>query len=102
MSPDGHQPIRIDDAAATDDLNVTVVRLRPDEALPEHVNDQLDVLLVVLQGDGTLTCDGATTALGPSTPVVVVPKGARRQITAGPGGLAYVSAHQRQPGLHIG
>jgi quercetin dioxygenase-like cupin family protein len=90
-----------DDPAATDDLNVTVVRLRPDERLPPYTNDSLDVLIVVLAGTGELDCDEQAYALGPAT-VVVVPRGAQRAVRAGADGLEYVSAHRRRSGLGFG
>jgi quercetin dioxygenase-like cupin family protein len=90
-----------DHAAATADLNATVVRLAPAQSIGAHVNDARDILVVVLNGGGTLTCDGVEHPLGPST-VVIVPMGAERSIAAGPHGIEYVSAHRVRPGPTIG
>jgi len=86
---------------ASDDLNATLLSWPPGTALPEHVNDELDVLVVVVSGNGTCTVDGRPEALGASS-VRLIPKGARRAIAAGPDGLRYLSIHRRRGPLQIG
>jgi quercetin dioxygenase-like cupin family protein len=81
-------------------LQANLVSLDPGARVDEHVERELDVLLVVVAGEGTLVADGeeqAVTAPG----VLVLPAGTRRSILAGPQGLAYVTAHRRRAGMSI-
>jgi quercetin dioxygenase-like cupin family protein len=85
------------------ELNVSLVHLDAGHAIGEHVNDEVDVVVVALAGEGTLTVDGAPTPL--TTHVVsCVPRGARRSIAAASGGsgLDYLSIHRRRGPLTIG
>ena len=82
------------------DLDANAVWLRPGDGIDEHVNDEVDVLVVVWRGDGELTADGRMTALRPGV-VVQVPRGARRGIRAGDDGLTYLSVHRRRDGVTI-
>jgi quercetin dioxygenase-like cupin family protein len=82
------------------DLDANLVRLAPGGAIGSHVNNDVDVLIVVREGEGELTVDGVGHVLTVST-VAVVQKGAERSITAGPPGLAYLSIHRRRSPLTI-
>jgi quercetin dioxygenase-like cupin family protein len=79
-------------------LNVNLMRLSTGEGIPEHVNDELDVLLAVFEGAGGLIVDGASHGLGPGV-AVVVPRGARRAISCLQGPLVYLTAHRQRGGL---
>jgi quercetin dioxygenase-like cupin family protein len=94
---DGSGPIW---GAATDDLNVTLLVWPDGHVVAGHVNDERDVLIVVVAGSAAVELDGARHALQ-APAAVVVPKGARRSITAGPNGVRYVSSHLRRSGLQI-
>lgn len=83
-----------------DDLNANLVRLDPDHVMGEHVNDEVDVLVVVLAGGGHAVVEASTVELHPHV-VAHLPKGARRAIHAGADGLAYLTVHRRR-GLTIG
>ncbi|GAA0588620.1 hypothetical protein [Streptomyces crystallinus] len=82
-------------------LDANLVRLSPGSAVGEHVESELDVLLVVVEGDGHLDDGGEPQALRPGS-VAWLPRTARRALRAGPDGLAYLSVHRRRPGLRIG
>lgn len=82
------------------DLDANVVWLRPDDTIDEHVNDEVDVLLVVWSGGGQLTSDGRPVELRAGT-VVQIDRGVRRRIAAGPDGVTYLSVHRRRDGLRI-
>jgi mannose-6-phosphate isomerase-like protein (cupin superfamily) len=86
---------------AGDDLNANLVRLDPGHEMGEHVNGEVDVLVVVLAGGGRAVVDTSTVELRPHV-VCLVAKGARRSIHAGPAGLAYLTVHHRRGGLTIG
>lgn len=85
----------------SDDLNANLVHLDPGHEVGAHVNDSVDVLLVVFEGQGEVVVDGDRHALGP-TAVAHVPCGARRSIHAGASGLTYLTVHRRRGGLAIG
>ncbi|MER5953269.1 cupin domain-containing protein [Streptomyces sp. NPDC001893] len=89
---------KLDGAARQLDANL--VRLRPGTVVAEHVEPDLDVLLVVLEGDGALRRAGEEEQLAPGT-LVFIARGERRSVTAGAAGLAYLTAHRRRPGLAI-
>lgn len=82
------------------DLDANVVRLRTGNAIDEHVNGEVDVLLVVWSGTGTLDVDDATIALAPGV-LASIPKGARRSVRAGGDDLTYLSIHRRRGSLSI-
>ena len=84
----------------SEDLNATILEWRAGEATPEHVNDSRDVAVVVLAGAGELELDGEARPLAAGE-VVVVPKGARRRISAGADGIRYATVHRRRGGLQI-
>lgn len=85
---------------ASDDLNATALAWPAGHEIAEHVNDELDVLLVVLEGDGTVRVDGEDHALAGGH-AVLVPKGAARSIRAGAAGIRYLSVHRRRGPLQI-
>lgn len=82
------------------DLDANVVHLAPHAGIGSHVNDEVDVLIVVHGGDGTLTVDGARHRLGEQI-LALVPRGSERSIDAGPDGLRYLSVHRRRAPLGI-
>ncbi|WP_240654043.1 cupin domain-containing protein [Streptomyces sp. AcE210] len=81
-------------------LDANLVRLRPGTVVAEHVEPDLDVLLVVLEGDGSLRHAGEEEQLTPGA-LVFIARGERRSVAAGAEGLAYLTAHRRRPGLTI-
>lgn len=85
---------------ASEELNATILEWPPGAGPPEHVNEGRDVALVVLAGSGRLELDGEPRELGAGE-VVVLPKGARRRIEAGAGGIRYATVHRRRGGLEV-
>jgi quercetin dioxygenase-like cupin family protein len=67
----------------------------------EHVNAELDVLLVGVRGRGEVLVDGRALALGPGD-LVLVPRGARRGTRATTERFAYLTVHRRRQGLRLG
>lgn len=86
--------------AATEDLNATLLVWPPGDGPAEHVNEHRDVLLVVLAGDGTLRLDDETRSVREGD-ALVVEKGVSRALTAGSGGIRYLTAHLRREGLAL-
>jgi uncharacterized cupin superfamily protein len=85
---------------ASADLNATLLSWPPGHVVAEHVNDELDVLIVVLEGHATAFVDGDAHALKAGSALLVA-RGARRRIDAGDGGLRYLSIHRRRGPLQI-
>lgn len=83
------------------DLDANLVRLDADGTIGEHVNNEVDVLMFVQCGAGQIHVDGTSRELG-ADHLVLVPRGARRSITAGPSGITYLSVHRRRSPLGIG
>ena len=86
--------------AASDDLNATLLVWGPGEGPPEHVNEERDVLLVVVAGSVTVEVDVETSEVGLGEALIIA-KGRRRKVTAGPNGVRYVSVHRRRPPLQV-
>jgi mannose-6-phosphate isomerase-like protein (cupin superfamily) len=86
--------------AESEDLNATLLAWGAGDGPPEHVNDERDVLVFVVDGSATVTVDGEERGLevGKAT---IIDKRTRRRLTAGPGGVRYLSVHLRRPPLQI-
>lgn len=86
---------------ATEDLNLTVLAWPAGHVVPGHVNDERDVVYVVVAGSAVVEVDGAPRVLeAPSA--LVVAKGARRELRAGPDGVRYLTVHRVRGGLQVG
>jgi quercetin dioxygenase-like cupin family protein len=83
------------------DLDGNLVRLAADRIIDEHVNDDVDVLVVCREGDGTLVVDGERHELTARS-IALIPRSASRSIAAGSDGIAYLSIHRHRDGLTIG
>lgn len=82
------------------DLNANLVHLEPGSAIETHTNHELDVLLVVTEGEGRLTVEANPHNLTAGT-LAHIPKGTSRRIEAGAGGLTYLSIHRRRGSLGL-
>ena len=82
----------------TSQLNVNLLRLAPGDVIAEHVNTEVDVLLVIVGGAGELVLDGMARPLHAGQ-IVVVPRGVARSLRCVAESLVYVSCHQRRAGL---
>ncbi len=85
----------------TPDLNVNLVTWPAGDGVGEHVNDQVDVLLVVVDGGLRIRLDGNDVPVAAGQ-AIVVPKGVSRSITADATGVTYLSAHRRRAPLNVG
>lgn len=81
-------------------LDSNVVRLPPGERVDTHAEPDLDVLLLVLSGGGTLTTGEGPVELRPGT-LLWLPRTSSRSIDAGEDGLCYLTVHRRRPGMQI-
>jgi quercetin dioxygenase-like cupin family protein len=84
-----------------DGLDANLVVLVQGQAVAAHRNDEVDVLVVVVDGAATVTVDDVPHELTAAT-VMLVPRGARRSIAPiGPDGVRYLSIHRRRGGLDV-
>lgn len=82
-------------------LDANVIALPAGDEIARHDGPDLDVLILGLDGAGTLETAGDDIALTPGILVWLPPRSQRRFI-AGPQGLRYFSVHRRKGGLTIG
>ncbi|MFG1812217.1 hypothetical protein ACGFIF_00510 [Kribbella sp. NPDC049174] len=81
-------------------LDANLVHLPPGRQVDSHVEPDLDVVLVVVAGDGSVgTPEGRQQVANGN--LIWLPHGAARELTAGPAGLSYLTVHRRRPGLQI-
>ncbi|MEU5523333.1 AraC family ligand binding domain-containing protein [Streptomyces sp. NPDC047860] len=81
-------------------LDANVVHLPPGHRVDTHREPDLDVLLLVLAGHGTLTAPDGPHALTAGT-LTWLPHGSTRSLAAGTEGLTYLTVHRRRPGMRI-
>jgi len=85
---------------AARDLDANVISLPPRDEIQRHDGPDLDVLIHVVDGSGTLETEVGAVALAAGD-LVWLPRRASRRFVAGDEGLRYLSVHQRKPGLGI-
>jgi mannose-6-phosphate isomerase-like protein (cupin superfamily) len=85
---------------ASDDLNATLLAWGAGNGPDEHVNDERDVLIFLVDGSAKVTVEGEARDLRRGEALIVA-KGCRRKITAGRDGARYLSVHLRRPPLQI-
>ncbi|MBN9101561.1 MULTISPECIES: hypothetical protein [unclassified Pseudonocardia] len=81
-------------------LDANVLNLPAGRTIDTHTEPDLDVLLLILAGSGSLTTGAGNLDLVPGE-LVWLPVGSTRSLTAGLHGLAYVTVHRRRPGMQI-
>jgi quercetin dioxygenase-like cupin family protein len=81
-------------------LDANLVRVPPRGSIDAHAEPDLDVLLLVVSGDGTLGSAAGPHPVEPGS-LVWLPHGSVRSVTAGVSGLSYVTVHRRRPGMQI-
>jgi quercetin dioxygenase-like cupin family protein len=92
---DGHGPIW---SRRSTDLDLNVIALTPDHGIERHINPSRDVLLVAIEGTGTITIDDGQHRIAAGE-VIVIPKGTARSIAAVSERFAYLSCHLHRPPL---
>ncbi len=83
------------------DLNANLVRFETGRGVGEHVNDEVDVLIVGVSGKGAVQVDGREHPVSNGA-MIFVPCGARRSTRAASESFAYLSVHRRRGPLRIG
>jgi mannose-6-phosphate isomerase-like protein (cupin superfamily) len=82
----------------SEDLNVNLLVFAAGEGVAEHVNTEVDVLLVGIVGAGAITVDGTCQILR-AEQALLIPKGASRSIRSMSDPFSYISCHCRRGGL---
>jgi uncharacterized protein (DUF2249 family) len=82
------------------DLDSNIIRLPPGGTIEAHTGPDLDVLIHILLGTGQLGTETGSLPLAPGS-LLWLPRRSRRQFTAGPDGLAYLTVHQRREALTL-
>ena len=82
----------------SEDLNANLLVFGKDGGVEGHVNSDVDVLIVVVAGEGILEVDETYRPLRAGQ-AVLVPKGARRGIRGMTDPFAYLTCHRRRGGL---
>lgn len=83
------------------ELNANLVRFGVRDGVGEHVNDEVDVIIVGVSGSGSVQVDGKEHPVSNGT-MTFVPRGARRSTRATSRDFAYLSVHRRRGPLQIG
>ena len=87
-------------AEAGRQLDANVLNLPAGTCIDTHTEPDLDVLVVVVAGSGTLTSNSGPLPLTPGS-VVWLPHGSTRGLASGADGLSYLTTHRRRPGMQI-
>lgn len=82
------------------DLDSNVIALAPNDGIGMHTGADVDVLIHVLSGSGQLTTERGVIGLVPGA-LLWLPRRSRRQFTAGPEGLRYLTVHQKRQVLPL-
>lgn len=81
-------------------LDANLVRLAAGERIGTHAEPDLDVLVLIVTGEGVMRTPEGELSLTAGA-LMWLPHGSTRSITAGIGGLTYVTVHRRRPGMQI-
>lgn len=81
-------------------LDANLVVLGAGGSIGEHRNDEVDVLVVVVDGELQVVVDGAASVLRAGS-AAVVPRHTRRALAAGTVGARYLSIHRSRGALGI-
>ena len=85
----------------SEDLNANLLVFTSGEGVAEHINTEVDVLLVGISGEGVVDVDGKRHVLRAGH-ALVIPKGARRSTRGLSDPFSYLTCHRRRAGLWPG
>jgi len=98
VNEDGHGGVRW--GGASDDLNVTLLAWPEGGGVAPHLNAEVDVVLIVVEGAGEIVVDGRTFPLAAGQ-ALLIPKGCERAIRGTSERFGYLSVHRRRPGVTL-
>lgn len=82
----------------TDDLDATVVRWNEGKGVNLHTNNEVDVVMIVISGEGNAIVGNEQLHLHEGV-MVIIPKTVERSIIATKGALTYINVHKRKKKL---
>lgn len=82
------------------DLNANLVSFGAGRGVGEHVNDEVDIVILGVSGSGVVVVGKNEHPLQSGT-LVFVPKGVRRSIRGGSGGFGYLTVHRRRGPIRL-
>ena len=82
------------------DLDSNIIWLPPGDTIDPHTGPDLDVLVHVLNGDGTLLTELGDLPLTAGA-LVLLPRRSRRGFNAGTNGLRYLTVHRKREALTL-
>jgi uncharacterized protein (DUF2249 family) len=82
------------------DLDSNVIALPASARIDTHNGPDIDVLIFVVGGTGELTTELGSVQLRAGA-LIWLPRRSRRQFTAGPDGLRYLTVHQRRQDIGL-
>jgi quercetin dioxygenase-like cupin family protein len=83
---------------ASADLNLNLLHFAAGDGVEAHINREVDVLGLVISGEGILELEDRQERLRPGL-LFFIPKGAGRAIRSSSADFAYLSCHRRRAGL---
>ncbi len=88
-------------SASPGGVHTNLVALASGDSIAHHHNDEVDVLVVVLEGFATVRIEDTGFGLSSHT-AVMIPRGVSRSVEAGPVGVRYLSIHAERAPLAPG
>ncbi|MDN5698300.1 MAG: cupin domain-containing protein [Rubrobacter sp.] len=84
----------------SEDLNANLIRFSSG-GVGEHVNEEVDVIMVGITGLGVVTVGDEERRLSAGK-LVFIPRGERRSVRSASDELAYLSVHRRRGPIQLG
>ena len=81
-----------------EDLDLTLLSWQNDKRIEAHINAEVDVVWIGVEGEGIATIDGATHKMRPGV-TLLIPKGCERAMQSTSERFSYLSVHRRRRGL---
>ena len=82
----------------SEDLSLNLISCTAGQGVGSHVNSEVDVLLVGIDGEGSVEIDGHWHVIRPGQ-LVIIPKGVQRATRCDGDHFAYLTCHRRRSGL---
>jgi mannose-6-phosphate isomerase-like protein (cupin superfamily) len=82
----------------SEDLDLTLLSWGSGKSIAPHVNNEVDVVTIVLEGEGEITANGRIYPLSAGQ-ALLIPKGVERSIRSAGDAFRYLSIHRRRRGI---
>lgn len=82
----------------SEDLDLTLLSWAAGRGIGPHVNHEVDVVWIGVEGAGVVTVDGREHEMRPGVALLIA-KGCERAVTAATERFSYLSVHRRRRGL---